>query len=121
MLADTSVWIDHFRRGNDRLASYLEKGEVEVHPFVIGELACGNLKRRDEVLRLLASLPQVVPAEHPEVLSLVADRSLAGCGLGWVDAHLLGSTLLAHTTLWTLDRRLREPARRLGVSFEIRL
>ena len=72
MLVDTAVWIDHLRRGNARLATYLEKGEVETHPFIVGELACGNLKRRDEILSLLRSLPRVVEADHDEVLTPVS-------------------------------------------------
>ena len=118
MLVDTSVWIDHLRRGNAQLASRLENGEVESHPLVVGELACGILKRRSEILSLLGSLPQVIEAEHDEVLSLVESRRLSGRGLGWIDVHLLASALLQRTTLWTLDKRLAEQARRLGVLFE---
>ena len=118
MLVDTSVWIDHLRQGSARLASRLENGEVESHPFVIGELACGNLRRRNEILSLLGSLPRVTEADHDEVLSLVESRRLNGGGLGWVDVHLLASTMLGRTSLWTLDRPLAEQARRLGVLFE---
>ena len=105
------------RRGNARLASALESGEVETHPFVIGELACGNLQRRDEVLSLLNALPVVDEAEHDEVLALIQSRRLGGRGLGWVDAHLLASALLSGTLLWTLDKRLAGQAKRLGVLF----
>jgi len=118
VLVDSSVWIAHFRRRNPRLSAHLEGGEVECHPFIIGELACGSLPGRREVLELLAALPQVVEADHAEVLSLVDFENLFGCGLGWVDAHLLASTLMAKTTLWTADRRLREQAKRLGVVIE---
>ena len=118
MLADTSVWIDHLRRGNARFADHLENGEVEVHPFIVGELACRNLRRRDEILSLLSSLPRVVEAEHDEVLSLVDSERLSGRGLGWVDVHLLASAMLGGTTLWTLDKRLAEQARKLAVLFE---
>lgn len=117
MLVDTSVWIDHLRRGNGLLASRLRNGEVETHPFVVGELACGKLRRRDEILSLLRALPAVTRAEHEEVLGLVESKRLAGRGLGWIDAHLLASAMLHRTTLWTLDRRLAAEARRLGVHF----
>jgi predicted nucleic acid-binding protein len=118
VLVDTSVWIDHLRRGNARLASLLETGKVESHPFVIGELACGNLKRREEIISLIGSLPRALEAEHDEVLSLVESRSLIGSGLGWIDVHLLASALLGHTALWTLDKRLADHARRLKVLVE---
>jgi predicted nucleic acid-binding protein len=118
VLVDTSVWVDHLRRGNAQLASRLGNGEIESHPFVIGEIACGNLKRRKEILSLLDSLPRVIEAEHDEVMLLIESRRLHGSGLGWVDAHLLASAALGRTTLWTLDRRLAEQARRLGVQFE---
>ena len=121
MLVDSSVWIDHLRRGNAQLASRLVDGEVETHPFVIGELACGNLRRRKEVLSLIGSLPHVTEADHDEVLTLVESRRLTGRGLGWVDAHLLASAILGRTALWTLDRPLAEQARRLGVLFESRI
>ncbi len=118
MLVDTSVWIDHLRRGNAQLASRLERGEVESHPFVLGEIACGNLRRRTEILSLLDSLPRVTEAEHDEVLSLVELKGLHGSGLGWIDVHLLASAMLGHATMWTLDKRLAEQARKLGVLFE---
>ena len=118
MLVDTSVWIDHLRRGNAQLAAHLENGSVESHPFIVGELACGTLRRRDEILSLLAALPRVAEAEHDEVLALVASRRLNGRGLGWVDVNLLASALLGRTTLWTLDKRLATQARRLRVLFD---
>lgn len=117
MLVDTCLWIDHLRRGHSGLAAHLEAGEVETHPFVVGELACGDLRRRDEVLSLLASLPQVAEATHEEVLTMMQTRRLYGCGLGWVDVHLLASALLSHTPLWTTDRRLASKARRLEILY----
>ncbi len=116
MIVDTSVWVDHFRRGNRRLADSLDQGTVLIHPFVIGELACGNLRNRDEVLVLLASLPEAVIARHEEALHLIEARKLAGRGIGWVDAHLLASAFLSGAPLWTVDRRLQEVATSLGVA-----
>lgn len=115
MLVDTSVWVDHLAKGNSSLADLLEAGEVETHPFVIGELALGNLRFREGILESLEALPSVPQAEHPEVMHLVADRTLAGSGLGWVDAHLLASALIGRTRIWTLDRSLAAAAERLGV------
>jgi predicted nucleic acid-binding protein len=106
VLVDTSVWVDHFRHGNDRLVVALEAGYVWVHPFVIGELACGHLQRRQEILSMLSRLPQAVPATHNEVLHFIETHVLAGKGLGWVDVNLLASAALAGLSIWTLDRRL---------------
>ena len=115
MLVDTSVWVDHFRNDNAALAARLDRGEVRCHPFVIGELACGNLARRAEVLSLLAALPQAPRARHAEVLFLVESQRLMGRGLGWIDVHLLASARLGRTEIWTLDRRLATAAAELGI------
>ena len=115
ILADTSVWIDHLRRGNARLVTLLEEAQVSGHPFVTGEIALGNLKQRREILSLLADLPQIPLADHDEVLRFVTDHKLAGSGLGWVDAHLLVAALLGNSQLWTLDSRLATVASRLGL------
>ena len=116
ILVDTSPWVDHLRRGNRRLAALLEAGEVVGHPFVIGELGLGNLQNRAAVLEYLARLPAAPLAEHHEVLALVERRRLMATGIGWVDAHLLASSLLAEIPLWTFDRALGREARRLGVA-----
>jgi predicted nucleic acid-binding protein len=113
-LVDTSVWVDHLRRRNDRLAGLLDDARVLCHPFIIGELACGNLAERGRILRLLGALPGVPLAEHEEVLKLAGAHKLHGHGLGWIDMHLLASTLLAGCGLWTLDRRLEATAVRMG-------
>ena len=115
MLVDTSVWIDHLRRGHPALAAQLEDGAVWTHPFVVGELACGNLHRRAEILSLLAALPAVPVAAHDEVLAFVEHRRLTGRGLGWIDMHLLASATLASVPLWTSDRRLFAVAQELGI------
>jgi predicted nucleic acid-binding protein len=116
ILADTSVWIEHFRHGEPRLASGLRDGFVLMHPFVAGELACGNLKGRASLLADLATLPQAVVASHIETLRLLEDRRLWGQGLGWVDVHLLASALLSHCELWTFDAWLHKAAGELGLT-----
>jgi len=112
-LVDTSVWVNHLRNSNDALQALLNKGEVLCHPFIIGELACGSLKNREEILALLVSLPQVLFAEHDEVMHFLTERRLYGCGLGWIDLHLLTSAALTKVTLWTIDRPLQRAADRV--------
>jgi len=116
ILVDTSVWIEHFREGNGQLAEYLVGGRVLCHPSIVGELACGNLKNRDEILRRLTALPAAQVADHTEVLHLISRHGLPGQGVGWIDAHLLASTLLTGCRLWTLDKALAKAARRLEIS-----
>jgi predicted nucleic acid-binding protein len=110
ILVDTSVWVDHLRTGNARLRKLLLEERVLCHPFVIGELACGNLRNRREVLDLLETLAQAPVAGQQEVLHLVETRKLHGKGLGWVDLHLLAAALLSGSTLWTTDRALHRTA-----------
>ena len=107
-LVDTSVWIDHLRHGNDELRRLLEDGGVLSHPFILGELACGFMKNRHEVLSLLNALPAAAVAEHGEVMHLLNERRLCGLGLGWIDIHLLASATLSKATLWTMDRPLKK-------------
>ncbi|UCC83221.1 MAG: PIN domain-containing protein [Gemmatimonadota bacterium] len=118
MLVDTSVWVDHLRRGHAALGRQLMEREVWCHPFVIGELACGSLEARSEVLSLLSALPQAPLAEHDEVLAFVESNRLAGRGIGCIDAHLLAAARLAGVGLWTLDRPLAAVARELGLYVE---
>jgi len=115
ILADTSVWVDHLRHANIRMAALLEEGDIAGHPFVVGELALGHLKQRREILALLADLPQATLADHKEVLHFVDQKGLAGSGLGWVDVHLLAAAALDRSGLWTLDRRLATVASSLGL------
>jgi predicted nucleic acid-binding protein len=114
ILADSSVWIDHFRRGNPELRRHLEAGEIACHPFVIGELACGRLSPRRDILALLERLPKLPIADHDEALGVVDGWRLEGRGLGWIDVHLLASTVLGGAQLWTLDIRLRAAAAAVG-------
>ena len=117
ILADTSLWIDHFRKGDAEFAALLDAGEVLSHPFVIGELAMGNLRDREVVLRELGRLPRAVVAHPEEVLALIAQAQLHGQGLGYVDGCLLAATRLsAEARLWTRDRRLAEVAARMGLA-----
>ncbi len=117
ILVDTSVWVNHLRKGSDELVSLLQGVEVATHPFIIGELSCGNLRNRKTILELLTELPRVTIAEHEEVRELVESRKLMGSGIGWLDAHLLASALLSRTPLWTADKKLRSLSATLGVSY----
>lgn len=116
ILVDTSVWVDHFRAADSRLTGLLLDGHVLSHSFVVGELACGNLRRRAEVLVLLRSLPQLPVLNSDDALGFLDAHRLMGEGLGWVDVNLLASAYASREGLWTKDRRLGEAARRLGVA-----
>ena len=116
ILVDTSVWIDHFRQRDQLLVELLERADVLGHAFVRGEVACGNLRHRADILTMLADLPQAVTATDAEVLEGIERRRLMGRGIGYIDAHLLASTLLTPgARLWTRDLRLADAARALGV------
>jgi predicted nucleic acid-binding protein len=118
ILVDTSVWIDHLRSGEPSLAASLEAGWVMMHPFVLGELACGNLANRSEVLELLGNLPAAPTATDPEVLDFIERRSLMGRGVGYIDVHLLASIALSGDgRLWTRDRPLAAAATNLELAF----
>ena len=116
ILADTSVWIAHFRHGEPKLVERLSKGVVLIHPWISGELACGNLKGRRAVLSDLDALPSAQIGSDAEALALLENRKLWGRGLGWVDIHLLVSSLLSTCQLWTFDKRLGEVALDLGIA-----
>jgi len=110
VLVDTSVWVSHFRDGNDELASLLNDGRVLCHPLIVGELACGNLKDRAVILSFLQLLPMSIEAEHDEVLSFIEDNRLMGKGMGYVDVHLITSAVLTGVPIWTLDKKLVQTA-----------
>ena len=119
ILVDTSVWVDHLRGGEDQLVDLLERALVVMHPFVIGEMACGSLGARSTVLELLQDLPAAVVAESDEVLAFIERHVLIGKGIGYVDIHLLASVALtAGTKLWTRDKRLQAVAEMLGCAFK---
>ena len=117
ILLDTSVWVDHLRKGDSLAVRVLESGRAAVHAFVIGELACGNLKARARVIDLLQSMAQLAMAADDEVLHFIETRKLMGRGIGYVDAHLLAAVTIGSALLWTRDKRLREIATELGVAF----
>jgi predicted nucleic acid-binding protein len=117
ILVDTSIWIDHLRVGDPKLAALLQDGRVLTHLCVIGELALGQLSNRSEIVGLLRNLPHAQTADDAEVLHLVENRHLFGLGIGYVDAHLLAATLLtAGASLWTRDERLAAAAAQLRLT-----
>ena len=121
VLVDTSVWVIHLREGNRNLQKLLINGEVVCHPFIIGELACGNLRNRSEILSLLQSLPMAIEIAHEETMLFIENHHLMGKGLGYIDVHLIASAVLTGVSIWTLDKRLAEVSKRLGLNFEIEL
>jgi hypothetical protein len=117
ILVDTSIWIDHLRASDERLVRLLGEGQVLAHPFVIGELALGNLRNRDAVLGALQDLPQAGVATDSEVLGFIGGKGLFGLGIGYMDAHLLAAVLLTPgSKLWTRDKRLLAATAQLGIA-----
>ena len=106
VLVDTSVWIGFLREGDSLLSDLLSEGEVSTHPFVIGELRLGNISKRKNFLELIESLPQCRQASNEEVTYLVESNNLYGKGIGYTDAHILASSIIGRSPLWTLDKRL---------------
>ena len=117
ILVDTSVWISHFREGNKNLVELLEDGHVITHPFIIGELVCGNIKNRKLILSLLENLPMAGMAKHEEVMEFIESHRPMGKDLGHIDIQLLASAKLTGVQLWTLDKRLQKVALKLEVIF----
>lgn len=117
ILVDTSVWVEHFRKRDERLATLLEQAQVVTHPFVIGELALGQLPRRDALLADLSNLPRASVADADEIMLLIRQESLFRIGIGYVDVHLLAAARLTpDTSLWTRDKRLSVVAERLSLA-----
>ena len=120
ILADTLVWVDHFRSGDPTLGQLLQDRRIVQHPYVIGELAMGNLPDRPRTLVMLEQLARVETAHDNEVMQLVGSRSLHGKGLSWIGAHLLASALISpHCRWWSRDRRLNATAFSLGVGAQM--
>ena len=117
VLVDTSVWVSHLRVGNVGLEKLLNDGEVVCHPFIIGELACGNLKNRRKILTHLQSLPITILAEDEEVLEFIENNQLMGKGLGYIDVHLIASAALTDVPLWTFGKTLDKFTKKIGINY----
>lgn len=119
VLVDSSVWIEHLRSGNATLEQLLFHSQVQIHPFIYGELALGSLRERKTVLDALGNLPRAVEAQDTEVIQFIDNHNLYGTGIGYVDAHLLASVALTPgTLLWTRDKKLHTAAARLGLHWK---
>jgi len=117
ILADTSIWIDHFRRGDNDLVKIISNDLLLCHPAVIGELALGSLRDRTAVLTFLRAQRESIVATHDEVMTLIERHSVFSMGIGYTDAHLLASVLLdQRTSLWTRDKRLKLAALKAGAA-----
>jgi hypothetical protein len=120
ILADTSIWIEHFRSGNKELRKHLNRGNIVIHPFIVAELALGSSRQRSKILALLDLLPQVRMAQVGEVRLMIDGRRLYSLGIGLIDAHLIASAFIdSATLLWTRDKRLRRAAEGLGLHAEL--
>jgi hypothetical protein len=117
VLVDTTVWVAHFREGNEGLEILLNNGDVMCHPFIVGELACCNINNRAEILSLLKLLPMAVQVENEEVLHFIEANTLMGKGLGYVDIHLAASAVLSEVPIWTLDKNLVRINEKLNISY----
>jgi predicted nucleic acid-binding protein len=119
ILVDTSVWIDHLRKTDTILVQLLNKDQVLMHPFIMGELACGNLRGRQQILILLDNLPKAKEASNQEVLYFIENNQLMGCGIGYIDAHLLAATALTHSAkICTYDKSLKRLSKILDLQYE---
>ncbi len=119
VLVDTSVWVEFIRFGNAQLSELLRDGHVLMHDMVIGEIACGSAPNRNERLAVMNGLPKVAMAEHSEVLAFIDRHQLFGCGVGYVDNHLLAAAVLhGDCSLWSRDKRLSAAAESLGLAFK---
>lgn len=117
VLVDTSVWINFFRNGDQELTILLERGDVFCHPFIVGELACGHLRPRKEILTRLTSLPTAPLVRNQEALEFIETHGFSGLGLGFIDVHLLASAILGRASLWSKDKILRKAAEKLRAAF----
>lgn len=118
ILVDISVWVDHLRNGNNQLINLLNDGDVLCHHFIVGELACGNIKNRKEILSLMRSLPVAIQASHQEILKFIEIKKMMGKGIGYIDVHLIASAFLSNSALWSLDKKLNEISMELKVGYK---
>jgi predicted nucleic acid-binding protein len=118
ILVDTSVWIDHLRENDPQVSALLLANNLLTHPFIVGELACGSLKNRANLLALMQGLPQLPIIADPAVLRFIEDRQLMGLGIGYIDAHLLCAAAHHATHIWTRDKRLNRAAKALSLGWE---
>ena len=117
VLVDTSVWITHFREGLPHLEQLLMNASVGIHPFIIGEIACGHLKNRKEILSLLDELPKMQSVENQEILAFIDQRKLMGLGIGLIDIHILASSIMSNSYLWTFDKKLDLISKKLRINY----
>jgi predicted nucleic acid-binding protein len=117
ILVDTSVWIDHLHNANEGLKELLLSNQVCIHPYILGELSCGNISNRNEVLSLFRALPIIDAALDEQVFAFIEERKLYGKGLGFIDVHILASALIHHLYVWTNDKSLQRVIREFGISF----
>ena len=121
ILVDTSVWIKHLRESDKNLIQLLEQGLVACHPFIIGELACGGIKNRHEIINRLNDLPSTDILDHYEIMEFIEYRKIMNKGIGYVDVHLLGSALVSEAPLWTLDKSLKKIANQLSIEYDVKV
>ena len=121
ILVDTSVWIKHLREGDQTLTRLLEHGLVACHPFIIGEIACGGIKNRYEIISLLNDLPSTDILDHSDIMEFIENQKIMNKGVGYIDAHLLGSALVSESPLWTFDKALEKIAIQLSIEYYIKL
>jgi len=117
VLVDTSVWIDFLRNGNKKLKTLLSEGQVFIHPLIVGELSCGNIKNRVQFLNLLNDLTILTETTHSEVLNFIENNRIYGKGVGYFDLHILCSSIISNVPLWTLDKRLEKIAKKHHAAF----
>ena len=120
ILVDTSVWIKHLREGDQDLTQLLEQGLVACHPFIIGEIACGGIKNRYEIIDLLNDLPSTDILDHSDIMEFIENRKIMNKGIGYIDVHLLGSALVSETPLWTYDKALKKIAIQLSIEYDMK-